>query len=405
MNFQSVQSLDIKNKTILLRADLNVPKQGNSVSDTTRIDRLKPTIDYLRKQGAKTLILSHFGRPEGEQNPEMSLAFLAPVLEKQWQTPVSFSPQCIGEMAQSIAQNTKEGDVVLLENVRFHKGEKSNCPDFAKELASLGDIYVNDAFSASHRAHASTEGIAQHLPAAAGLLMEEELTALQNALETPKRPVMAVAGGSKISTKLGVLKNLIEKVDYLVLGGGMANTFLYAKDISLGRSLCEKEMADTAREILAKAEKIGCQIILPKDVVAVTELKENAPHQTVDVQNIPDDHMAIDIGAQSIEYLEEIVKKCETVVWNGPMGVFEIKPFDNGTNKVAECVANKTQNGTCISVAGGGDTVAALENANAADEFSYISTAGGAFLEWLEGKELPGVVALQQSDSKKVVNS
>lgn len=397
MDFQSVRTLDIKNKTILLRADLNVPKQGHNVSDTTRIDRLKPTIDYLRENGAKTLILSHFGRPEGEQNPEMSLAFLAPVLEKQWETPVSFSPQCIGEVAKGIAESTKPGDVVLLENVRFHKGEKANDPAFAQELASLGDIYVNDAFSASHRAHASTEGITHHLPAAAGLLMEEELNALQNALETPKRPVMAVAGGSKISTKLSVLENLIEKVDYLVLGGGMANTFLYAQGISLGRSLCEKDMAETARDIMVKAQRIGCQIILPKDVVAVTELKENAPHQIVDVNNIPDDNMAIDIGTQSIKHLNEIVQECETVVWNGPMGVFEIKPFDNGTNKVAEFVANKTQNGSCISVAGGGDTVAALENAGAADKFSYISTAGGAFLEWLEGKELRGVKALQQS--------
>ncbi len=396
MNFKSVKSLDINNKTIILRADLNVPRQNNTVSDTTRIDRLKPTIDYLRKNGAKTLILSHFGRPDGEQNPEMSLAFLTPVLERQWQTTVSFSPQCIGEVTKDIAQATKPGDVVLLENVRFHKGEKANNPEFAKELASLGDIYVNDAFSASHRAHASTEGIAHHIPAAAGLLMEEELTALQNALETPNRPVMAVAGGSKISTKLGVLENLIEKVDYLVLGGGMANTFLYANGISMGRSLCEKDMVDTARDIMDKAKKIGCEIILPKDVIAVKELKENAEHITTDITNIPDDHMAIDIGKESIANLESIISKCKTVVWNGPMGVFEIKPFDNGTNKVAECVAKQTQNGNCTSVAGGGDTVAALENAKATKDFSYISTAGGAFLEWLEGKDLPGVLALKQ---------
>ncbi len=396
MSFKSVRSLDIKNKTIILRADLNAPKQNNAVSDTTRIDRLKPTIDYLRAHGAKTLILSHFGRPDGEQTPEMSLAFLAPILEKQWQTPVSFSPQCIGEVAEHIAQNAKSGDVILLENVRFHKGEKSNDSEFAKELASLGDIYVNDAFSASHRAHASTEGIAHHIPAAAGLLMEEELTALQNALETPKRPVMAVAGGSKISTKLSILENLIEKVDYLVLGGGMANTFLYAQGIPMGKSLCEKDMAETARDIMVKANNIGCDIILPKDVVAVTALKENAEYKIVNVNAIPDDHMAIDIGIQSISHLEEIISECKTVVWNGPMGVFEIKPFDNGTNKVAEAVAKQTLAGDCISVAGGGDTVAALENAEAADNFSYISTAGGAFLEWLEGKDLPGVRALTQ---------
>lgn len=397
MNFQSIKSLDINGKTILLRADLNVPKQGNAVTDTTRIDRLKPTIDYLHEQGAKTLILSHFGRPEGEQNPEMSLAFLTSVLEKQWKKPVSFSPQCIDETAGSASENAKAGDIILLENVRFHKEEKANDPEFAKKLASLGDIYVNDAFSASHRAHASTEGIAHHLPAAAGLLMEEELNALQNALETPEKPVMAVAGGSKISTKLAVLENLIEKVDYLVLGGGMANTFLYAQGIDLGKSLCEKDMAEKAKEILEKAEKVGCEIVLPKDVITVKELKEHAEHETRKTDDIPNDQMAIDIGEESISNLKDIISKCKTVVWNGPMGVFEIAPFDNGTNKVAEYVAQQTQNGNCTSVAGGGDTVAALENAKAAHKFSYISTAGGAFLEWLEGKDLPGVMALKEN--------
>lgn len=396
MDFKSLKSLDLNGKTVLLRADLNVPKHGHTVTDTTRIDRLKPTIDYLRKHGAKTLILSHFGRPEGEQNPEMSLAFLTPILEKQWEAPIKFSPACIGEVAQSIAQSTQNGDVVLMENVRFHKEEKANDPEFAKELASLGDIYVNDAFSASHRAHASTAGIAALLPSAAGLLMEEELSALTSALETPQRPVLAVAGGSKISTKLGVLENLIEKVDYLVLGGGMANTFLYAQGRDLGRSLCEKDMADTARDILEKAKKIGCEIILPKDVIAVTELKENANNQNVSVENIPSDHMAIDIGEESIEYIAKKVKASKTVVWNGPMGVFEIKPFDKGTNAIAVIVAEQSQNGECVSIAGGGDTIAALENAHAADQFTYISTAGGAFLEWLEGKELPGVQALCQ---------
>lgn len=395
MEFQSVKELNIKNKVILLRADLNVPKQHNTVSDTTRIDRLKPTIDYLREHGAKVLILSHFGRPEGEQNPEMSLAFLAPILERRWDTAVRFSPDCIGDVAKDLAESAKPGDIVLLENVRFHKGEKANDPEFAQALASLGDIYVNDAFSASHRAHASTAGIAQYLPSAAGLLMEEELSALSKALETPKRPVLAVTGGSKISTKLGVLENLIERVDYLVLGGGMANTFLHAKGINMGKSLCEKDMADTAKDILAKAEKVGCEIILPQDVVTVTELKENAENTVESVDNIAPDRMAIDIGAQSIEYISGKVKDSKTVVWNGPMGVFEIKPFDNGTNKIAEIVAAQTEQGACTSIAGGGDTVAALENADAAHRFSYISTAGGAFLEWLEGKDLPGVKALQ----------
>ncbi len=394
MDFNRLKDFDIKDKTILLRADLNVPKYNNQVTDTTRIDRLKPTIEYLHKHGAKILILSHYGRPEGEENPEMSLAFLAPVLEQQWGFPVKFSPVCIGEVAKENAAKAKGGDIILLENVRFHKGEKANDPEFAKELASLGDLYVNDAFSASHRAHASTAGIAQFLPSAAGILMEEELCALSKALETPEKPLLAVTGGSKIATKLGVLENLIEKVDFLVLGGGMANTFLHAKGISMGKSLCEKDMKETALCIMEKAENIGCEIILPRDVVVVSELKQDATHEIVDVNNIPDNKMAIDIGEQSIKYICEKIGKSKTIVWNGPLGVFEIKPFDNGTNQVAIEVAKHTKSGSCISIAGGGDTVAALENAGSIDGFTYISTAGGAFLEWLEGKNLPGVMPL-----------
>jgi len=394
MNFNRLNDFDIKNKVILLRADLNVPKQNNVVTDTTRIDRLKPTIEYLHKNGARVLIISHYGRPEGAQNPEMSMAFLTGVLEQQWGVPVKFSPQCIGESAKSIAEDAQEGDVILLENVRFHKGEKANDAEFAKSLADLGDIYVNDAFSASHRAHASTSGITKFIPSAAGLLMEEELTALNSALGTPQKPVLAVTGGSKISTKLGVLEHLIEKVDYLVLGGGMANTFLYAKGVSMGKSLCEKDMKDTALAIMNKAEKIGCEIILPEDVVVVSELKQGAEYDVVDVNNIPDDKMAIDVGEQTVAYISDKIHKSKTVVWNGPLGVFEIKPFDHGTNQVARVVAECTKAGNCTSIAGGGDTVAALENADSAASFSYISTAGGAFLEWLEGKELPGVAPL-----------
>ena len=396
-SFLTVRDYDLNNKTVLLRADLNVPRQNNTVTDTTRIDRLKATIDYLQSQNAKTLILSHFGRPDGEENPEMSLAFLAPVLEKQWQLPVKFSPQCIGETAENIAQNAQVKDIILLENLRFHKGEKANTPDFVESLAKLGDIYVNDAFSASHRTHASTTGLAHILPSAAGLLMEQELNALQAALETPEKPVLAVTGGSKISTKLNVLTNLIEKVDYLVLGGGMANTFLYAQGYDLGKSLCEKDMKETVQDIMNKAKKIGCEIILPQDMVVCEELKENTPHKSVSVANISENDMAVDIGEQSIQFIINKIKTCKTVVWNGPLGVFEIKPFDNGTNKVAQAVANQT----CTSVAGGGDTVAALENANAADQFSYISTAGGAFLEWLEGNDLPGITALIQTSDDK----
>ncbi len=393
MDFKTLRDFDLKNKTVLMRADLNVPKQNNVVTDTARIDRLKPTIDYLRDQGAKILILSHFGRPEGEQNPQMSLAFLAALLEKQWNTPVSFSPYCIGENAKQAARATQSGEITLLENVRFHKGEKANDPKFAAQLAELADIFVNDAFSVSHRAHASTEGLAHLLPCAAGMLMEEELNALNAALEAPEKPVLAVAGGSKISTKLDVLANLIEKVDYLVLGGGMANTFLYAQDNKLGKSLCEKDMADTARNIMEKAKNIGCEIILPRDVVTVTDLKENAPHKTVNITDIDENAMAIDVGPQSIAYITEKINISKTVVWNGPLGVFEIKPFDKGTNQIAKAVAQSS----AISVAGGGDTVAALENAGVIQDFTYISTAGGAFLQWLEGKDLPGVAALAKN--------
>lgn len=398
MDFQTIAELDVKDKTILLRVDLNVPRQNNKVTDTTRIERLLPTITYLREQGAKILLLSHFGRPDGEQNPEMSLAFLTPVLEKCWGCPVKFSPECIGEVAQDIASSAKAGEIVLLENLRFHKGEKENDPGFAQSLAALGDIYVNDAFSASHRAHASTTGITQYMPCAAGLLMQEELTALGKSLNTPKTPVLAVAGGSKISTKINLLKNLSKQVDYLVLGGGMANTFLYAQGNSMGRSLCEKDMADTARDIMYAAARVGCEIILPRDVVTVKELKENAAHDIVDVNNIADDHMAIDIGPKSIDYISEKIKESKTVVWNGPMGVFEIKPFDKGTNEIAKIVASQTVEKKCVSIAGGGDTIAALENAGAASDFSYISTAGGAFLEWLEGKSLPGILALSKKE-------
>lgn len=390
MNFNTLRDFDLSNQTVLLRADLNVPKQNNIVTDTNRIDRLKPTIDYLRKHGVKTLILSHFGRPEGEENPEMSLAFLAPILEKQWNAPVSFTPYCIGEHAKDAALKTKAGEIKILENVRFHKGEKANDPAFTEALAELGDIYVNDAFSVSHRAHASTEGLAHLLPCAAGILMEEELNALSSALESPQKPILAVAGGSKIATKIDMLTNLIEKVDYLVLGGGMANTFLHAQGHNLGKSLCEKNMAETARDIIDKAKCVGCEIILPKDVVTVTELKENAAHKTVSIDDIDKNAMAIDIGSASIAYINEKIRSSKTIVWNGPLGVFEIKPFDNGTNQVAQTVAAHN----CISVAGGGDTVAALDNASVLDDFSYISTAGGAFLQWLEGKELPGVAAL-----------
>lgn len=392
--FPTIRDIELSGKTVLVRADLNVPKHNTQITDHTRIDRLKPTIDFLRAKNAKIVVISHFGRPDGEHNPQMSLAFLAAVLEKRWNAPVSFAPDCIGALTKGIIERANPGDVVLLENVRFYKEEEQNDQDFAKKLADLGDIYVNDAFSAAHRAHASTEGIAAYLPAVAGLLMEEELNALSAALVAPQKPVMAFTGGSKISTKLKVLDNLIPKVDFLVLGGAMANTFLFAQGKPVGTSMCESNMAEEARKILNLARKSGCEIILPRDVVVVRELKENAPHQIVDSSAIPADMSAIDLGPRSVEYICEKLAGCHTVLWNGPLGVFEIKPFDAGTNAVAEAVANRTKAGQCVSVAGGGDTVAALENAGTADRFTYISTAGGAFLEWLEGRTLPGVQAL-----------
>ncbi len=387
MTFKTIRDFDLKDKTVLLRADLNVPVQDGKVTDFTRIDRLKQTIDYLKTNAKRVLILSHYGRPKGQENPEYSLKFLPAVLTERWGVDVGF-----GQDADT--------QISLLENLRFNAGEEANDPTFAKQLASLGDIFINDAFSAAHRAHASTEGITHYLPSAAGLLMEAEINALTKALEAPTKPVMAVVGGAKVSTKLSVLNNMINKVDYLVLGGGMANTFLYAQGRAVGNSLCEKEMADEAKSIMAEADQAGCKIILPTDQIAVRDFKENADHDVIKVGDIADDQMSIDIGPASIQDIENIIEDCKTVLWNGPMGVFEMKPFDNGTNKVAQKVAALTTSGTLISVAGGGDTVAALDNAGVIADFSYISTAGGAFLEWIEGKELPGVKALQDAEAK-----
>jgi len=397
MDFNSIKDMNLEGKRVLLRADLNVPARRGKVTDSARIDRLKPTIDHLRETGAKVLILSHFGRPEGEQNPQMSLAFLVPTLEERWGCNIRFAPNCIGKRARQVVDSLENGEVALLENVRFHKGEKANDPEFAKELASLGDVFVNDAFSAAHRAHASTEGIAHQLPCAAGLLMERELSALDAALENPEKPVAAIAGGSKISTKIKVLNNLVEKVDYLILGGGMANTFLYANGASVGSSLCEKDMKDEALSIMNNAKTHGCEIVLPIDSIAVREIMVNAEAQTVPSTEIPEDLMAIDVGPQSIGAVQDILERCKTLVWNGPMGVFEIKPFDAGTNALAQKAAELTNARKLASIAGGGDTVAALDNAGTCADFSYISTAGGAFLEWLQGETLPGVAALESS--------
>jgi len=389
MTIQTLNNIDISNKIILLRTDLNVPVQDGVVTDTTRIDRVKPTIDYLLQHGAKRIIvLSHFGRPKGKENPEFSLSFLPEILSQQWGVDVGFGKDATEQ-------------ITLLENLRFHPGEEKNDPAYAQQLASLGDVFVNDAFSCAHRAHASTEGIAHLMPAVAGLLMEAEISALNNALEAPKNPVMAIVGGAKISTKLSVLNNLVTKVDYLVLGGGMANTFLAAQGYDMGASLMEEDMLDEARMIMRSADKEKCSIILPVDMSVVEKLAPGVPYEQASIKAFPVNKSAVDAGEQSIQNAINQMNKCKTLLWNGPMGVFEIPPFDAGTNKIAQHAAQLTRNGDILSVAGGGDTVAALENAKVIDEFSYISTAGGAFLEWIEGKSLPGVTAIstQQKDA------
>ncbi len=394
MSFKTIRDVTLTNKAVLLRADLNVPAKDGKVTDSTRIDRLKPTVDYLVSKGAKVLVLSHFGRPKGGPSDEFSLKFLRPVLESAWGHKVDFAEDCVGPKAQDKAKALQPGQILLLENLRFHKGEEANDATFVAELAKLGDIYVNDAFSAAHRAHASTEGLAHKLPTAAGLLMEAELNALSAALDAPEKPVMAIVGGAKISTKLSVLDNLVRKVDVLFLGGGMANTFMHAQGIEVGKSLCEKDMADEAKKIMATAKASGCEIMLPVDRVIVDKFGENAPNEVCPANKMPADREAVDIGPETVKALRKKLESCKTVLWNGPLGVFEVKPFDKGTNEAAKAVADLTKAGKLVSVAGGGDTVSALEHAGVVDRFTYVSTAGGAFLEWMEGKELPGVAAL-----------
>jgi len=394
MGFQTLYDLKPENKTVLLRCDLNVPVRNGKITDTTRIDRLKPTIDYLVKHGAKILVLSHFGRPKGEHNPEFSLSFLPDTLSKCWNIEVSFSDDCIGEPAKTLTKKLQPGQVGLLENLRFHKGEESNDKDFARKLADLGDLHVNDAFSASHRAHASIEALAHLLPTGAGFLMQAELEALSSALNDLEHPLAIVVGGVKISTKLKLLNNLVQKADMLILGGGMANTFLYAQGMDMKKSLYEPDMAPQATAIMEEAEQSGCKIILPVDGIAAKAFEENAPWQVCDIQCVPDDHMVLDIGPQTLEMLKGMLQQCSTLVWNGPIGAFEVSPFDKGTVELAKHAAALTESHAIKSVAGGGDTVAALEHAGVTSQFSYISTAGGAFLEWMEGKQLPGVAAL-----------
>ncbi|MEX2202379.1 MAG: phosphoglycerate kinase [Dongiaceae bacterium] len=396
--FCTLDDIDVTGKRVVVRADFNVPMKNGRVSDTTRIDRGAGTIQALIDKGASVVVLSHFDRPGGKRVPAMSLApVVEPLSAALSGRPVAFAEDCIGPVAESAVLALKPGDVLLLENLRFHEGEERNDPGFARALAALGDVYVNDAFSAAHRAHASTEAIARLLPAVAGRLMEAELDHLSRALDHPQRPVAAIVGGAKISTKLDLLGNLVARTDLLIVGGGMANTFLHAGGIAIGRSLAERDMAARAKEIMQEAQRQGCDILLPEDAVVATALEAGVETETVPIQSVPADRMILDIGPATVAAIERRLDACRTLVWNGPLGAFETPPFDEGTMAIAEIVARRTQAGRLMSVAGGGDTVAALGKAGVIGALSYVSSAGGAFLEWLEGKTLPGVKALEDA--------
>jgi phosphoglycerate kinase len=394
MAFRTLDQADVKGKRALVRVDLNVPMENGRVTDATRIERVVPTIKELAEKGAKVILLAHFGRPKGRDAKD-SLKPVAEALATHLGKAVAFADDCVGEIAQKAVAALKGGDVLLLENTRFHAGEEKNDKAFVAELAKLGDIFVNDAFSAAHRAHASTEGLARVLPAFAGRGMQGELDALTKGLEAPTRPVVAIVGGAKVSTKIDLLENLVRKVDALVIGGGMANTFLHAMGLEIGKSLAEKDLADTALRIMERARESQCAIILPVDGVCAYEFKANAQNHAYGIDAIPEDQMILDVGSQSVERINSAINDAATLVWNGPLGAFEIAPFDQGTVATALHAAERTRAGRLVSVAGGGDTVAALNHAGVAGSFTYVSTAGGAFLEWLEGKALPGVEALR----------
>jgi len=393
--FRTLDQLNVRGKRVLVRADLNVPAKDGVVTDDSRIERSAATLLDLARRGARVVVMSHFGRPKGV-DAAFSMHFLVGPLSKAVGQEVVWADNCVGRDTARLVASLRDGEICLLENVRFHEGEEANDPAFARELAVLGDLYVNDAFSCAHRAHASTEALAHLLPSAAGLLMQAELEALTKALEKPEKPVAAIVGGSKVSTKLDLLGNLVAKVDYLIIGGGMANTFLFAQGKPVGKSLCEREMADTAREILGKATAAHCHIVLPVDVVVADRFGANAATQVVGIDDVPEDQMILDAGPASAEAIIDRLGGCKTLVWNGPLGAFEIEPFDKATTQVAQWAAERTAQGRLLTVAGGGDTVSALSKAGVEGKFSYISLAGGAFLEWLEGKQLPGIVALSQ---------
>jgi phosphoglycerate kinase len=394
-SFRTLDDADVPGKRVLLRVDLNVPTENGRVTDTTRIERVAPTIEEIASKGGEVVLLAHFGRPKGARDETYSLRPVAAAVADVVKRPVAFATDCIGETAAAAIAKMKNGDILLLENTRFYKGEEKNDPAFVEELAKLGDLYVNDAFSAAHRAHASTEGVAHKLPAYCGRAMQAELEALTMALGAPQRPVAAIVGGAKVSTKLELLGNLIKKVDVLIIGGGMANTFLFAEGKHVGKSLCEKEMADTARSIMAEALKGNCRIVLPVDATVAKEFKAHAHARVVDVDHVAEDEMILDIGPKSVVAVEEILGEVKTLVWNGPFGAFETPPFEAATFAIAKTVGSLARDGKLKAIAGGGDTVAALNEADVAGQFTYVSAAGGAFLEWMEGKALPGVEALR----------
>ncbi|QZP07256.1 phosphoglycerate kinase [Caenibius sp. WL] len=396
--FKTLDDLgDITGKVALVRVDLNLPMQDGHVTDTTRVKASAPTILELADRGAKVLLLAHFGRPKGERNSTMSLSLVQGAVENVLGREVMFIPEVAGDVAKQAIGILRAGDIGLLENTRFWKGEEKNDSEFAQAIAANADIYVNDAFSAAHRAHATTEGLAQILPAYAGRAMQAELEALDKALGSPEKPVAAVVGGAKVSTKLAVLEHLVGQVDHLIIGGGMANTFLAARGVDVGKSLCEHDLAATAEKIMDAADKAGCTVHLPYDVVVAKEFAANPPSmRTCNVHEVAADEMILDVGPQAVEALGDVLKTCRTLVWNGPMGAFETQPFDAATVALARTAAALTKESSLVSVAGGGDTVAALNHAGVAQDFTYISTAGGAFLEWMEGRELPGVAALEK---------
>jgi phosphoglycerate kinase len=396
-----MDGLDVRGKRVLVRGDLNVPMADGKITDATRVERLAPTIRELADKGARIVVMSHFGRPKGKADPKESLRPVLPTLEAALGgRQVRFAEDCVGAAAEAAAAALKPGEILLLENTRFHKGEEANDPEFARALARLGDLYIDDAFSAAHRAHASTEGVAHFLPAAAGRMMQTELEALGRALETPRRPLAAIVGGAKVSTKLALLANLLAKVDVLAIGGAMANTLLAAQGVAIGRSLVERDMIAVATDFLSQAKAAGKPLVLPVDAVVASALEPGAAVETVAINRVPDERMILDIGPATVAMIEARLADCHTLVWNGPLGAFEVKPFDHGTLEIARRVAKLTREAGLASIAGGGDTVAALTEAGVADDLTYVSAAGGAFLEWLEGRTLPGVAVLERPTSR-----